>query len=76
LLVSGVRGGADTFKALALGARAVLVGRPYVYGLALAGEMGVREVIANLLADFDLTMGLSGCASVADITPQALKRVA
>ena len=74
LLDSGVRGGADAFKALALGARAVLVGRPYVYGLALAGETGVREVIRNLLADFDLTMGLAGCPSIADITPQALRR--
>ena len=43
LLDSGIRGGADVFKALALGARAVLIGRPYVYGLALAGEDGVRE---------------------------------
>jgi isopentenyl diphosphate isomerase/L-lactate dehydrogenase-like FMN-dependent dehydrogenase len=76
LLDSGVRGGADTFKALALGARAVLLGRPYVYGLALAGETGVREVIRNFTADFDLTMGLTGCASIADITPQALRRAA
>ncbi len=73
LLDSGVRGGADAFKALALGARAVLIGRPYVYGLALAGETGVQEVIPNFMADFDLTMGLSGCASVAEITPQALR---
>ena len=57
-----------------LGARAVLVGRPYVYGLALAGETGVREVIRNLLADFDLTMGLTGCASIADITRRDLSR--
>jgi lactate 2-monooxygenase len=75
LLDSGVRGGADAFKALALGARAVLIGRPYVYGLALAGETGVREVIRNITADFDLTMGLAGCASVAEITPRALRRV-
>ena len=39
----------------------MLLGRPYVYGLALAGEAGVREVLSNLLADFDLTMGLAGC---------------
>ena len=45
LLDSGVRSGADAFNALALGARAVLIGRPYAYGLALAGEAGVREVI-------------------------------
>ena len=60
------------FRALALGARAVLVGRPYVYGLAIAGQRGVQEVIANLHADFDLTMGLAGCRSVAEIDRQAL----
>jgi lactate 2-monooxygenase len=75
LLDSGVRGGADTFKALALGARAVLVGRPYVYGLAIAGERGVREVLQNLAADFDLTMGLAGCRSVGEIGSDALVRI-
>jgi lactate 2-monooxygenase len=74
LLDSGVRSGADIFKALALGARAVLLGRPYVYGLALAGEAGVREVVTNFIADFDLTMGLAGCRSVAEIGPEALVR--
>jgi lactate 2-monooxygenase len=73
LLDSGVRGGADAFKALALGATAVLLGRPYVYGLALGGEAGVREVIRNLVADFDLTMALSGCRSVGEIGPQSLQ---
>jgi lactate 2-monooxygenase len=72
LLDSGVRSGADIFKALALGARAVLRGRPYVYGLALAGEAGVREVVTNFIADFDLTMGLAGCRSVAEIGPETL----
>ena len=72
LLDSGVRGGADVFKALALGARAVLIGRPYVYGLAIAGRTGVREVIENLAADFDLTMGLAGRRSVSEIGPEAL----
>ena len=67
LLDSGIRGGADIFKALALGARAVLLGRPYVHGLAVAGEAGVREVIRNFMADFDLTMGLAGCREVAEI---------
>jgi isopentenyl diphosphate isomerase/L-lactate dehydrogenase-like FMN-dependent dehydrogenase len=74
LLDSGVRGGADMFKALALGARAVLVGRPYAYGLAIAGEEGVREVIENLMADFDLTLGLAGCRSVDEIGRDALVR--
>ena len=72
LLDSGVRGGADIFKALALGARATLIGRPYAYGLAVAGEAGVREVIRNLAADFDLTMGLAGCRSPAEITRESL----
>jgi isopentenyl diphosphate isomerase/L-lactate dehydrogenase-like FMN-dependent dehydrogenase len=74
LMDSGVRGGADAFKALALGARAVLIGRPYVYGLAIAGEDGVREVLQNFKADFDLTMGLAGCRSVAEIGPETLVR--
>lgn len=74
LLDSGIRGGADVFKAIALGACAVLVGRPYVYGLAIAGADGVREVIQNIAAEFDLTMGLAGCRSPAEIGPDALIR--
>ena len=74
LFDSGIRGGADVFKALALGASAVCLGRPYAYGLAVAGERGVRETIRNLLADFDLTMGLAGCRSVDEITRAALIR--
>ncbi|HEY2026609.1 MAG TPA: lactate 2-monooxygenase [Gemmatimonadaceae bacterium] len=67
LFDSGIRSGADVFRAIALGARAVGIGRPYLYGLALAGERGVREVVANLAAEFELTMALSGCASVGEI---------
>jgi lactate 2-monooxygenase len=67
LFDSGVRGGADLFRAIALGAHAVGVGRPYLYGLALGGEAGVREVLANLLAEFELTMALAGCASIGEI---------
>ena len=67
LFDSGVRGGADAFRALALGARAIGIGRPYAYGLALAGEDGVREVLGNILAELELTMALAGCATVADI---------
>jgi lactate 2-monooxygenase len=74
LLDSGVRGGGDMFKALALGASAVLIGRPYAYGLAIAGERGVREVIENFMADFDLTLGLCGCRSVAEVGRDALVR--
>jgi lactate 2-monooxygenase len=72
LLDSGIRGGADAFKALALGATAVLIGRPYVYGLGIAGEDGVREVVQNFRADFDLTMGLAGCRSVSEIGREAI----
>jgi lactate 2-monooxygenase len=72
LIDSGVRGGADAFKALALGATAVCIGRPYVYGLTLAGEEGVKEVLRNFLADFDLTMGLAGCKNTSEITRETL----
>jgi lactate 2-monooxygenase len=76
LLDSGVRGGSDIFKALALGATAVLLGRPYAYGLAVAGEDGVREVIENFMADFDLTLGLAGCKSIDEVGREALVRPA
>ena len=68
LFDSGIRRGADVFKAMALGAKAVLIARPYAYGLALAGEQGVKEVVANLLADIDLTLGLAGCNSWEEVT--------
>lgn len=74
LFDSGIRGGADGFKALALGATAVGLGRPYVYGLALAGQGGVEEVIGNVLAELDLTLGLAGVARVSDLNPAALAR--
>ena len=67
LLDSGIRSGADIFVALALGADAVLLGRPYMYGLALAGQRGVEEVIRNVIAEFDLTMALTGARSVDEI---------
>jgi isopentenyl diphosphate isomerase/L-lactate dehydrogenase-like FMN-dependent dehydrogenase len=76
LLDSGIRGGADVFKALALGARAVLIGRPYCYGLAIAGEAGVREVIQNFVADLDLTLALTGHARLADIGPTSVTSTA
>jgi isopentenyl diphosphate isomerase/L-lactate dehydrogenase-like FMN-dependent dehydrogenase len=72
LFDSGIRRGADVFKALALGAQAVLVGRPYCWGLAVGGEQGVRDVLLNLLADLELTLGLAGCASCAEIRRDCL----
>ncbi|MGK5498489.1 lactate 2-monooxygenase [Streptomyces sp. URMC 125] len=74
LFDSGVRTGSDVLKALALGARAVLVGRPYVYGLALGGEDGVRHVLRGLLADLDLTLGLTGHRSPAELSPEVLRQ--
>nr|WP_311769352.1 alpha-hydroxy-acid oxidizing protein [Humibacillus xanthopallidus] len=70
---SGIRCGADVFIALALGATAVGIGRPHVYGLALAGADGVAEVLRNLRAELDLQMGLTGCTSVDDITTDRLR---
>jgi lactate 2-monooxygenase len=67
LFDSGARGGADVFKALALGATAVGIGRPYCYALAIDGRAGVEELLENWMADFELTMGLAGCKSVAEI---------
>jgi isopentenyl diphosphate isomerase/L-lactate dehydrogenase-like FMN-dependent dehydrogenase len=75
LFDSGVRTGADIVKALALGAKAVLLGRPYVYGLGLSGEDGVRHVVRSILADLDLTLGLSGNRTPADLSPDTLRRV-
>ena len=74
LFDGGVRGGADMIKALALGAQAVLVGRPYVYGLALGGEAGVRHVLRALRNDFELTMRLAGLASLSELGPDCLQR--
>ena len=75
LVDSGVRGGADVFKALALGATAVCLGRPYVYGLAIAGQRGVEEVIGNVLGEFDLTLGLAGCTGAREINRMALQKM-
>ena len=63
LLDSGIRGGADVIKAMACGADAVTLGRPHLYGLAIAGRRGVGEVLDNLLAEIDLTLSLSGVNS-------------
>ncbi|AFM19911.1 alpha-hydroxyacid dehydrogenase, FMN-dependent L-lactate dehydrogenase [Mycolicibacterium chubuense NBB4] len=74
ILDSGVRGGADVFKALALGADAVTIGRPHIYGLAIAGRQGVQQVIENIIAEFDITMGLAGVTSPQELTVDALHR--
>jgi isopentenyl diphosphate isomerase/L-lactate dehydrogenase-like FMN-dependent dehydrogenase len=76
LLDSGVRTGADVFVALALGADATLIGRPHIYGLALDGADGVRDVLDNVIAELDLTMGLVGATSIGDITREAFLRPA
>jgi isopentenyl diphosphate isomerase/L-lactate dehydrogenase-like FMN-dependent dehydrogenase len=73
LFDSGIRTGADIVKALALGAKAVLLGRPYAYGLALGGQAGVRHVLRGVLADFDLTLGLAGYRSPAELSPETLR---
>ncbi len=75
LLDSGVRSGADALVAVALGARAVLLGRPFAWGLALAGEEGVQQVVSDVLGEFDLTLGLAGLTSVSELSPEILRRV-
>jgi L-lactate dehydrogenase (cytochrome) len=75
LLDSGVRSGADVVVAVALGARAALLGRPVAWGLALGGEDGVRQVIENVLGEFDLTLGLAGLTAVDQLGRQVLRRV-
>ncbi|WP_265443081.1 alpha-hydroxy-acid oxidizing protein [Flexivirga meconopsidis] len=67
LFDSGIRSGADIFKALALGASAVMIGRPWLYGLALDGAAGAEAVMERLIAELDLTMALSGVASVTEL---------
>ncbi len=72
LFDSGIRRGSDVLKAVAMGARGVLLGRPYAYGLAVGGERGVHEVLANLIADLDLALALTGCASLAEVRREML----
>jgi 4-hydroxymandelate oxidase len=68
----GVRRGTDVVKALALGAQAVMVGRPLLWGLAVDGEAGARRVLELLLAELDLAMALAGAPSLADLTRDLL----
>lgn len=74
LLDGGVRRGTDALKALALGARAVLLGRPILWGLALAGQAGVAEVLGMLRRELELAMALCGCPTIAAITPDLIER--
>ncbi|MFB1296824.1 lactate 2-monooxygenase [Mycobacterium sp. pW049] len=75
LFDSGIRSGADIVKALALGATAVGIGRPYAYGLAMGGEDGLVHVLRSLLAETDLIMAVDGYRSLADLTPDTVRRV-
>ncbi len=71
---SGIRCGADIFKALALGAKMEFIGRPYLYGLTIAGETGVRHVIENIVADFDLNLGMAGLKNLREMLPGTLSK--
>jgi lactate 2-monooxygenase len=75
LFDSGIRSGVDIVKAIALGATAVVVGRPYVYGLALGGVDGIVHVLRSLLAEADVTMAVDGYRSLKELTPDTLRRV-
>jgi 4-hydroxymandelate oxidase len=74
LFDSGIRRGSDIFKALALGANGVLIGRPVLYGLAVAGALGVAHSLQLLHQELEITMALTGCQQISDITPQAIYR--
>jgi isopentenyl diphosphate isomerase/L-lactate dehydrogenase-like FMN-dependent dehydrogenase len=75
LLDGGVRRGADVVKALALGASACLIARPQLWGLAVAGEAGVRHVLETLRREIDRVMGLMGAARVSDLGREDLTRI-
>jgi 4-hydroxymandelate oxidase len=72
ILDGGVRRGVDVFKALALGAAAVMVGRPFMYGLAVAGAQGVFRVVEILRTELEMTMGLTGCRTLAEVNKERL----
>ncbi|MCX4750065.1 alpha-hydroxy-acid oxidizing protein [Kitasatospora sp. NBC_01287] len=75
LFDSGIRSGTDAVKAIALGATAVGIGRPYAYGLALGGAEGIVHVLRSILAEADLTMAVDGYPDLAALTPDALRRI-
>ncbi|KFY14801.1 hypothetical protein V492_02408 [Pseudogymnoascus sp. VKM F-4246] len=74
LFDSGIRTGVDVIKALSLGAKAVLVGRPAVYGFAVGGGEGAKQVLRGLLADFEMSLGLAGIRGVEGCKPEILER--
>ena len=74
LFDSGIRRGSDVIKARALGADVVLLGRPFIYGLAAAGEQGVEHVLRNMINDIDVTLALSGFASMRDVSPSLMRK--
>lgn len=75
LLDSGIRTGSDIIKAMALGANAVMIGRPFMLGLAVAGQQGVASVLDTLLGELDVAMALSGSNTIADLNQSILTRV-
>lgn len=75
LFDSGIRTGVDVIKALCLGAKAVLVGRPFLYGLAIGGKLGARDAVRGLIADVDQSMGLSGIRTIADCNRSMIRKV-
>lgn len=75
LFDSGIRTGVDVIKALALGAKAVLVGRPAIYGMAVGGKFGAKQVLQGLLSDLDQSLGLAGIGDVREIKKGCLRRV-
>lgn len=75
LFDSGVRTGVDVIKAYCLGADAVLVGRPWVYGLGIAGKLGAKEVLQGILAEIDQSMGILGAPSMAHLRPDKIRRI-
>jgi len=75
LFDSGIRTGVDVIKALCLGAKGVLIGRPFVYGLAVAGKQGARSVVKGILADLDQSMGLAGIRTIADCNRGMIRSV-
>ena len=74
LVDGGARRGTDVLRAIALGARAVMVGRPILWGLTLDGADGVRAVLQRIRAEIDLSMALAGCATIADVTADLIMR--